>query len=288
MAVTVKTRNVVHVEDCECYLNGDRPVLVEPCYTPDRAFKAVTWNTDAKTRKGVKLGWMTGIHYGAPAEESGVMNTCPDSTPGCRTSCLFTAGRAEFDPKIASARIFRTVMFVTAKPAFWTQTIKDILALKRAAARRGLRPCVRMNGTTDIPWERVRIKGTGTDYDGLTLMEAFKDVQFYDYTKTISRLDNTPDNYYLLASYSEAMNLATLWQLTDAGHNVAVVFRVCDHQGTCGCPLPPSWSNVAGVNGDKADIRFEDPAGVIVGLKAKGRARDDVAGFVVDMRGWWK
>ena len=249
--------------------------------------KIVSYNVDPKTRKGVKEGYLTGIHYGAPHTEAGVGNQCTDATDGCIKACLFTAGRAAFDPRIREARIFRTIMFVQRKPEFWAQTIKDVHALLRAAKRRHLIPCARMNGTTDVPWERVRIKGTGTDYDGLTLMEAFPQVRWYDYTKTLTRLGNTPDNYYLLASYSENMNLATLWEITDAGHNVAVVFRVCDHRGTCKCPLPPSWSNVAVVNGDLSDVRFKDPAGVIVGLKAKGRAKDDVAGFVVDARRWW-
>jgi hypothetical protein len=248
--------------------------------------KIISYGTDPKTRKGVGLhGVLTGIHYGAHARESGVINACPDSG-ACAISCLDTAGRAEFDPRIREARIFRTIMFVQRKPEFWTQSIKDVLALKRAAKRRKLTPCIRMNGTQDLPWERIRIKGTGTAYDGLTLMEAFPDIQWYDYTKTISRIGHTPDNYYLTASYSERMNLATLWDLTDASHNVAVVFRVCEHRGTCKCPLPSSWFNVAVINGDKHDARFLDKSGVLVGLKAKGMARDDVSGFVIDARNW--
>jgi hypothetical protein len=35
---------------------------------------------NAKTRKGEKLGILTGILYLAPANESGVMNTCASST----------------------------------------------------------------------------------------------------------------------------------------------------------------------------------------------------------------
>jgi hypothetical protein len=36
------------------------------------------------------------------------------------------------------------------------------------------------------------------------------------------------------------------------------------------------------VDGDKDDLRFLDPQGVIVGLKAKGDAKHDDTGFVID------
>ncbi len=35
--------------------------------------------------------------------------------------------------------------------------------------------------------------------------------------------------------------------------------------------------------GDKTDLRFTDPKGVIVGLYAKGKAKQDASGFVVRM-----
>ena len=246
-----------------------------------RKTKFVSYNVDSKTRKGVKLGWLTGIQYFAPSDGSGVIDVCPDASDACIKSCLNTAGRASFDPKIQDARIFRTMVFVQAKTHYWEQTIKDIEALIRAAQRKQLIPCVRMNGTADLPWERMKIKGT--KYDGLTLMQAFPGVQFYDYTKTIKRLGTTPDNYYLLASYSENMTLETMHDILKASFNVAVVFRVCEHKGNCKCALPSEWQGVKVINGDKSDVRFEDPQGVIVGLKAKGKAKYDTDGFVINV-----
>jgi hypothetical protein len=35
------------------------------------------------------------------------------------------------------------------------------------------------------------------------------------------------------------------------------------------------------INGDKDDLRFWDKKNVIVGLKAKGEARNDTSGFVL-------
>ena len=114
-------------------------------------------------------------------------------------------------------------------------------------------------------------------------MEAFPDVQFYDYTKTIKRLGNTPSNYYLLASYSERMTFSDVESITSKGFNVAVVFRVCEHIGTCKCSLPTDWNGIEVLNGDKSDVRFMDKAGVIVGLKAKGQAKSDTKGFVIQI-----
>jgi hypothetical protein len=34
------------------------------------------------------------------------------------------------------------------------------------------------------------------------------------------------------------------------------------------------------INGDESDLRFLDPVGVVVGLKAKGKAKRDTTGFV--------
>jgi len=36
------------------------------------------------------------------------------------------------------------------------------------------------------------------------------------------------------------------------------------------------------VNGDVSDLRFLDPNNSIVGLKAKGKAKTDMSGFVLD------
>jgi hypothetical protein len=60
----------------------------------------------------------------------------------------------------------------------------------------------------------------------------------------------------------------------DRGVNVAVVFD-----------LPPTeWRGLEVVNGDLHDFRYLDRKGVVVGLKAKGKARKDTSGFVVQLK----
>jgi hypothetical protein len=238
-------------------------------------------NADAKTKRGVTIGYLTGVMYFAHAKTSGVIDVCKDKSPICEAICLDSSGRAEFDPKISEARIKRTLMFAFNKPVFFKALIKGIEALIRKSKRENLIPCIRLNGTSDLPWERIKIRGTNTSYDGLTLIQAFDTVQFYDYTKTLSRLGNTPDNYHLTASYSELMTIDTLNSIIASGHNVAVVFRVCEHKRTCACALPNVWNGIRVISGDANDVRFEDEQGVLVGLKAKGSAKYDHDGFVI-------
>jgi hypothetical protein len=65
----------------------------------------------------------------------------------------------------------------------------------------------------------------------------------------------------------------------NSGINVAVVFAVARSK-----PLPATFT-IGGQsfpvnNGDETDLRFLDAKGVIVGLRAKGKARKDTTGFV--------
>ena len=47
--------------------------------------------------------------------------------------------------------------------------------------------------------------------------------------------------------------------------------------------LPKRFLNYKVFNGDKSDLRFNDPKNVIVGLYAKGRALKDQTGVVQDV-----
>jgi hypothetical protein len=122
----------------------------------------------------------------------------------------------------------------------------------------GLKLCVRPNGTSDVIWERKFPE----------LFTKFQDVQFYDYTKVPNR--RTPENYSLVFSRSDTNEAIALSEYKK-GMNVAVVFDV----------VPERWNGVPVYDGDNNDLRFLDPTGVIVGLKAKGDAKKDKSGFVV-------
>lgn len=242
-----------------------------------------------KTEKGREYGFLTGILHMAPAAESvgfGGFNVCPHATPQCKAMCLDTAGRggipsgrfvAEgFRNGIMRARVARTVLFMRDRSAFWRGLVAEIHGLKRSAARHGLRAAVRLNGTSDLPYHRMPVV-----VDGATLapsvMAMFPDVVFYDYTKDAARTTHLlPDNYHVTLSRSESTPDTAVAGAIARGVSVAVVF------GTGrGKALPETWRGARVIDGDVSDLRFTDPKGVIVGLRAKGRARKAAAGFVV-------
>ena len=229
-------------------------------------------STDAKTIKGEKFGYLTGILYLAPAHESGVMNTCPMASDGCKAGCLFTAGRAAIFPAVIEARIRKTQELFQDRVKFTAQLTKDIEALIRKAARESLIPAVRINGTSDLPQL------------ALELARAFPTVQFYDYTKIPRPWTRVLPNYHLTFSLHES-NLPAAMDALSHGINVAVVFDVRK-----GKQLPLLWNGYRVIDGDVSDLRFLDSkslaqaglgsAPVIVGLRAKGEAKKDTLGFV--------
>lgn len=226
-------------------------------------------NQDTKTQKGVKYGYLTAVLYLAPGNISG-KNLCPNASPGCLASCLFTAGRAAQFKPINIARVRRSKEFLADRQDFLIRLLEDIDQLDRRSAKRGLIPCVRLNGTSDVAWESIQL-----DLAGLNLMDLCPHIQFYDYTKSFRRahahaMGQLPKNYHLTFSRSET-NQEQCIILAKAGANIAAVFD----------KVPDTCWNRPVVDGDLSDLRFLDPKGSIVGLKAKGKARKDKSGFVI-------
>lgn len=227
-------------------------------------------SADPKTVKGEKKGVRTAICYMAPGNNSGV-NLCPMSRlAGCATSCLYLSGRGGMSTT-QNARINRAKLFNTNRPKFMQQLITEITAFVKSAAKAGFIPAVRLNGTTDIQWENIYIGNTKN-----TIFSMFPDVQFYDYTKLVRRFTFIlPANYYLVLSYSRAneryhqMCIDVITNHPDV--NLAVVAD----------ELPDTFLGRSVIDGDESDLRFMDPTGVIVRLKAKGPARKDTTGFVI-------
>lgn len=234
--------------------------------------KLLSVGSDAKTAKGEKKNYLTGILYLAPYTEAGLGNMCPHASKGCAEACLFTAGRAKAFSSINEARVRKTREFMKHRNEFMHVLVKDIKALQRKGEREDMDICVRLNGTSDIGWESVKF-----EYEGKrqTIMDIFPDVQFYDYTKNPLRMKRQasgklPGNYDLTFSRSEDNEAKALEVLANGGR-VAVVFD----------KLPKTFKGFEVVDADETDLRFLDPKGVICGLKAKGDAKQDESGFVV-------
>lgn len=217
-----------------------------------------------KLMKGEKKGYLSFVLHLAPADLSG-KNTCPKATEGCKAACLNTAGRGgmyktgETTNAIQQARIRKTKMFFEQREQFLAQLEADIRLGIKQAEKKGMIPAFRLNGTSDISWEKYGI------------IEKFSEVQFYDYTKINNRKVKHLTNYHLTFSKADGNDMDVRVAASN-GMNVAVVFKK---------ELPATYIGREVVNGDDTDLRFLDPKGVIVGLKAKGKAKKDTTGFVV-------
>lgn len=223
---------------------------------------------DAKTVKGNGDEYMTGIMYMKPFKtvyNGKVHNLCAMAEKAqCHVGCLNTAGRGQMS-SVQRGRERKTMLYLSDKIGFFDSLVNDLTTFSRRQRNNGIQPCVRLNGTSDIQFEKTGI------------MEQFPEIQFYDYTKIVKRAyTDLPSNYHLTLSYSEAdMDYADkVYQaVIDTGINMAVVFRD---------KLPKTFRGLRVVDGDTDDLRFLDPQGVVVGLKAKGSAKQDTSGFVID------
>lgn len=246
--------------------------------------------SNPKTAKGESLGYLTGIMHLAPYKAAG-FNVCAQATAGCAAACLNTSGHGSFSETVHRARIRRTKWFRQDRQAFMLRIHADILLGLRKAKREGLTLVIRLNGTSDIPWENVRYVWPdgfqGWEQGGTgTIFEAFPDVQFYDYTKVAIRFGrNLPPNYDLTMSAADG-NEKHVEFAQSHGARVAMVFRNSDKPMTEArrWTLPDTYNGVPLVDGDKSDLRFLEPSGVIIGLKAKALARKDTTGFVRDIQ----
>jgi hypothetical protein len=229
-------------------------------------------DTNAKTVKGQKLGYLTGILYLAPANQSGHQVCAMAALAGCEAACLYTAGMGVFST-VQAARIAKTVLFFAERETFMALLVKNITALVKRAAKLGLEPLVRLNGTSDIKWENVSLTHNGVEY--ANIMEVFPSITFYDYTKIANR-SNLPSNYDLTFSYSGVLSYQKYVNIAvKAGMRIAVVFRTA-------AGIPAKFLGMECIGGDDSDVRHSEPQGVIVALYAKGKAKKDMSGFVVD------
>ena len=217
-----------------------------------------------KIQKGTKLGYLSFILHLAPADLSG-RETCPKRTAGCTAACLNTAGRGGMFRKgentnmIQKARIRKTQYFFNARQDFMLDLKRDIEKAIKMAARLGLTPVFRLNGTSDLSWEKYDM------IPGLNVFECFPTVQFYDYTKVLGRKTKMYPNYHLTFSKADGNDSDVAEALFQGMSVVAVYDKI-----PAGVP-----------SADETDLRFLDPKGVMLGLKAKGRAKKDYSGFVI-------
>jgi hypothetical protein len=100
---------------------------------------------------------------------------------------------------------------------------------------------------------------------------------FYDYTKIRQkagrRILPSGHRYTVAFSRSESNELEAV-EVLRSGGIAAVVFK----------DMPKTWNGFRVVDGDERDDLMLDVRGaVVLGLKAKGQARRDKSGFVIEL-----
>jgi len=223
--------------------------------------------TNAKTTKGDGSEYLTAILYLAPADTVDGINICPMAVlAGCKAGCLYSAGRGAMN-SVQAARQRKTILWRDNRGEFIAQLHDDLIKFRKYCLKKGIKPVVRLNGTSDIHWERH-----------IDMAGEYPEIQFYDYTKDIKRVRKAlPSNYHLTLSYSEANPdyAASVMQAhKDTGANVAVVFRHKEN-------MPSQFMQSMVLNGDNDDLRFLDKPRHVVALYAKGDAKKDTTGFVI-------
>lgn len=241
--------------------------------------KLIISGNNAKTVKGDGTEYETAIMYLAPFTMAGKGNVCAMAVMAhCWEGCLNTAGRGAMN-SVQRARVAKTRRYMDDRQGFMVQLVDDLRRFSNYCKRKGVQPCVRLNGTSDIMWE----KGHPVTIDGVrfaSVMEAFPEIQFYDYTKIYTRVDKPmPRNYALTLSYSGAnadYAAAVNARVNARLANMAVVYRNR-------AVVERELVNGRTIDGDVTDMRFLDPqGGYVVALYAKGKAKKDTSGFVVD------
>jgi hypothetical protein len=224
-------------------------------------------HTNAKTAKNeIK----TFILYLAPynQNEAGV-NICPKASKGCALACLFKAGRGAFN-SVQNARINKTNFYIYNKALFIKKLAGEIIKETAKAKKKGEQIAFRLNGTSDQDFIYLLKK-----YAGLNIEDLAPVAVFYDYTKILGKVKkyiNAP-NYVLTFSRAED-NEAEALEALSLGANVSAVFSD---------QLPTHYKGFKVVDGDSSDLVMLNHSGVILGLKAKGKAaRLDASGFVIN------
>ena len=173
---------------------------------------------------------------------------------------------------VQRARLKKTNSFFEDRSQFLQDLALEIGKLQRQAEAKGMKAAVRLNGTSDLPYERYKVPGTDKN-----IMELFPDVQFYDYTKLENRFigKKLPANYHLTFSRAE-----------DNDHKLAAVLEYTSASVVFSGKLPATWRGYPVIDGDEHDARFTDAGpGTVIGLLVKGQGKKDTTGFVVPSHG---
>jgi len=177
------------------------------------------------------------------------VNNC-HGAKSCILNCIFFTGKQNIfksktlELSTTTMKRIRKDFLLQNDRYFFIEKLKSELFLLNATYK----TCaVRLNVVQDIAWA------------DLINFKDYPNIVFYDYTKVKDRLKkNSPIKFTY--SVSEKDSKQDIINLLKKGFNVSMVFKG---------QLPKQWENFNVINGDLDDNRYNDPRGVIVGLKYK-------------------
>ena len=223
--------------------------------------------TNSKTAKN---NLETYILYLAPhTQNSKKINICPKASKGCAAACLFSAGRGRFSNVIAS-RTNKTEYYLSDKKIFINQLSNELIKIANKSLKQNKKFAIRLNGTSDLDFIALIKK-----YNNLDLLNdnQFKNLVFYDYTAILGKIKKYINTNYKLTLSRKEDNENEILEALKIGGNVAAVFRD---------DLPKQYKGYKVINGDTSDLEMIYNNNVILGLKAKGDAKKDKTGFVLN------
>ena len=224
-------------------------------------------STNSKTAKN---NIETYILYLSPEKQNSKgVNLCPKASKGCAAACLYTAGRGKFT-NVKASRINKSEYYISDKKTFINQLSREIVKIAAKAIKQNKKIAIRLNGTSDQDFISIIKK-----YNNLDLLndDQFKNLVFYDYTAILGKIKKYINTSYSLTLSRKEDNESDIIQALKLGGNVAAVFRD---------ELPTTYKGYTVVNGDESDLVMIEAKNCILGLKAKGDAKKDKSGFVID------
>lgn len=227
--------------------------------------------TNAKTAKNELE---TFIMYLSPYNQNSFgVNVCPNASAECAKLCLNTAGMGKFS-NVQNARISKTDFYIKDRKNFLGQLFKELTLINKKAIKESKNIAIRLNGTSDLDFVGQLNKQFNTN-----ILTLFNNLVFYDYTKILGKVKKYQgQKYYLTFSRSEITKDTEILEALNLGANVSFVF---------GKNLPNNLSingkNFGVLDGDISDLVMINNNSKILGLKAKGKAKNSNSNFVLNV-----
>ena len=131
--------------------------------------KKLLGSSTYKMQKSSGYKYLSEILHLAPSNIGGV-NICASSSPVCVDLCLNTSGRGQMT-SVQKSRLNKKYYFLADRLKFLNHLDREIKLSSERAKRKKLKYTVRLNGTSDLPFERYRLE------NGKNLMENNPNVQ---------------------------------------------------------------------------------------------------------------